>query len=165
VDYQCAVGFARREGGLTLSTEGGTRAATTLTFGMDGIYTARGVSPQTAASKNPYALAGNFPAFCALQKQHGRRERYREIVALWERDFPARYADWHAFYASGNPYAQEARVQAAVMYHLAPEVAFRLWTLDEAPDAVERRFRTPLNLAEQLWCRAGALLEGVDLPA
>ena len=159
VDYQVAVGFARREGGLTIAAEGGERDSAKLTFGMDGIYTARGVNPQTAASKNPYALAGNFPEFCALQKQFGRRERYREIVALWERDFPARYADWHAFYKAGNPYAQEARVQAAVMYHLAPEFAFRLWALDESPDAVERRFQTPLNLVEQLWCRAAAKLE------
>ena len=125
---------------------------------MDGIYTARGASPQTAASRNPYALAGNFPEFCALQKQYGRCERYREIAASWERDYPERYADWHAFYTAGNPYRQEARVQAAVMYHLAPEVAFRLWTLDEDPDTVEQRFRTPLNLVEQLWCRAGAQL-------
>jgi hypothetical protein len=158
VDYQCAVGFARGEGGLDMSAGDGERCEAKLTFGMDGLYAARGVKPQTAASKNPYALAGNFPEFCALQKQYGRRERYREIAALWERDFPARYADWHAFYAAGNPYAQEARVQAAVMYHLAPEVAFRLWTLDEAADAVEKRFQTPLNLPEQLWCRAGAKL-------
>jgi hypothetical protein len=159
VDYQCAVGFARQDGGLTVSAERGAQDGEMLTFGMDGIYTARGVCPQSAASKNPYALAGNFPEFCTLQKQYGRQRRYREIVALWEHDFPDRYSDWHAFYAAGNPYAQEARVQAAVMYHLAPEIAFRLWALDEDPDAVEKRFSTPLNLAEQLWCRAGARLE------
>lgn len=159
VDYQCAVGFARSEAGLTISAEGGDGKDTALTFGLESVYAARGGKPQTAASKNPYALAGNFPEFCALQKQFGRGERYRQIVALWERQYPERYADWHAFYAAGNPFAQEAREQAAVMYHLAPEVALRLWTLDESPDAVERRYRTPLNLVEQLWCRAGARLD------
>ena len=45
------------------------------------------------------------------------------------------------------------------MYHLAPNVCFRLWTLGEDPDSIEALFETPLNLAEQLLCRAGFRLD------
>ena len=163
VDYQIGIGFALDGGGacnLLPEAQGGSAASETsqekqrTTFGMSGIYTARGADAQTAASRNPYALAGNFPEFCLLQRKYGRMERYREIVAEWERKHAARYEDWHAFYIAGNPYPQEARIQASVMYHLAPDIAFRLWTLDQPGEAVERLFKTPLNLVEQLWCRS-----------
>ena len=57
---------------------------------------------------------------------------------------------------------QEARTQAAVMYHLAPDVGLRLWVLGQDGREVEALFKTPLNLAEQLWCRSGAMLEVSD---
>jgi hypothetical protein len=93
-------------------------------------------------------------------------ERYREIAATWRQRHPHRYADWVKFYCGvSDPtldlsamHSQEARVQAAVMYHLAPDVCFRLWTLGEDPDAVETLFQTPLNLAEQILCRSGMTL-------
>lgn len=159
IDYQQEQGFVIGSG-LGLNADG-DNTALNLSFSMNGIYTARGASLQTAASKNPYALAGHFPQFCALQKRYGRVDRYREIVSLWEKHFAGRYEDWYQFYIEGNPYDQEKRTQAAVMYHLAPEVSFRLWTLDEDPDAVETRFHTPLNLAEQLLCRAAFKLSDV----
>ena len=156
VDYQIARGYRH----------GPPSPAGEPTFGMNGVYLNRGVLPDTPSRKNPYAFAGNFPEFCALQKRYGRMARYREVAAWWREKLPARYEDWVAFYCgkSLSPdqsamHSQEERVQAAVMYHLAPEVAFRLWTLDEAADDVERLYRTPLNLAEQLWCRAGARLQ------
>ena len=156
VDYQVAIGYQH----------GPKPPVGEPTFGMNGIYLNRGVIPDTTSRKNPYAIAGNFPEYCALQKRYGRMARYREVAALWREKFPQRYTDWIVFYCGRKlspdqsaMHSQEERVQAAVMYHLAPEVAFRLWTLDESPDSVEQRFQTPLNLVEQLWCRAAARWE------
>lgn len=157
VDYQVSRGFVH--GPL----------ADGPTFGMNGVLLNRGVVPDSPARKNPYAVAGNFPEFCALQRKFGRIARYREVADLWRERYPQRYADWVAFYCGrkltpdqATMHSQEERVQAAVMYHLAPEIAFRLWTLGEAPDTVEGLYATPLNLAEQLLCRAGARLEAGD---
>jgi hypothetical protein len=44
------------------------------------------------------------------------------------------------------------------MYHLAPEVGLRMWVLGQPGSAVEKMYNTPLNLAEQLWCRSNALI-------
>jgi hypothetical protein len=136
------------------------------TFGIESIYLARGGAIQSPSSKNPYALAPHFPEFNALQRAHGRMERYREVAEIWKTRHPNRYADWIKFYCGvSDPsldtsaiHSQEARVQAAVMYHLAPDVCFRLWTLGEDAPTVEDLFQTPLNLAEQILCRAGMKL-------
>ncbi len=137
-----------------------------LPFGIETLYATAGAGIQSASSKNPYALAPHFPEFNALQRAHGRMEHYREVAAIWKKRHPHRYADWIKFYCGvSDPsldtsaiHSQEARVQAAVMYHLAPDVCFRLWTLGEDPDAIEALFQTPLNLAEQMLCRAGMQL-------
>lgn len=137
-----------------------------LPFGIETLYATTGGSIQSASSKNPYVLAPHFPEFNALQRAHGRMARYREVAEAWRQHHGHRYADWIKFYCGvSDPsldltamHSQEARIQAAVMYHLAPDVCFRLWTLGEAPDAVEALFRTPLNLAEQILCRAGMKL-------
>ncbi len=57
--------------------------------------------------------------------------------------------------SAGRPATRTARLQAAVFYHLAPEVAFRRFVLGESPESIEGRFKTPLGLAEQLLLRAG----------
>lgn len=85
------------------------------------------------------------------------------MAMTWEIWHPERYADWDLFNTGGvhdalQSWRQGARTQNAVMYHLAPEVCTRLWVLDEDPDKVEGMYKTPLNLAEQLWCRCGARL-------
>jgi hypothetical protein len=93
-------------------------------------------------------------------------DRYRATAETWKEHHTHRYTDWIKFYCGvSDPsldtsamHSQEARVQAAVMYHLAPDVCFRLWTLGEAPDSIEALFQTPLNLAEQILCRSGMQL-------
>ena len=161
VDELCALPFLAQRRGYQLPVD-------EPTFGMHGILLHAGVMVNTPSTKAPYALAGNFPAYNLLMKRYGRMQRYREVARRWEQHHPERYQDWIAFYIGRNPtldptapFSQEERIQAAVMYHLAPEVCFRLWTLDEDPAAVEARFHTPLNLAEQLYCRAGVqVIEG-----
>lgn len=155
VDYLCDIPFLARN-------RGAKRPVNEPTFGMQAILLHWGALVNSPSSKSPYALAGNFPAYNLLMKRYGHMERYREVASLWEQRHPERYEDWIVFYIGRNPrldtsaaFSQEERIQAAVMYHLAPEVGFRLWTLDEDPTSVETRFKTPLNLAEQLYCRAG----------
>ena len=165
-DHQLGIGF--RHGGeplgpaAQLEDRAALWAESEIVVGMEGFHLARGVVAQTTAARNPYFLAGNFPEFCVLQRTHGRMERYREIARTWADLHPARYEDWACFYCGDRldpdasaMHSQEDRVQAAVMYHLAPDVAFRLWVLGENGADVEARFRTPLNLVEQLWCRSG----------
>ena len=88
----------------------------------------------------------------------------RTLAQTWADEFPPRYADWLTFYVGADwqerweKRDQEARVQAAVFYHLAPEVCFRFWVLEEEAGEIGRRFATPLNLAEQLGLRAGLRL-------
>lgn len=111
------------------------------------------------------SLPGGFPALSLLFARHGDLGRFRAAFREAERRHPERYRDWARFYL-GRPAAayrgrrltserQEDRLQAAIFYHAAPEVAMRLWTLGEDPDRVERLFGVPLPLAELLLCRAG----------
>ncbi|MFQ6049034.1 MAG: hypothetical protein ACE5K7_06690 [Phycisphaerae bacterium] len=132
-------------------------------LGISDLREWRGVAIDSPATPRPYALAGNFPEFCSLLHRHGPVDRLRRVARLWQQHYPQRYTDWEYFYTGGKRTAQqslrqEERLQAAVMYHLAPEIALRLWVLGEDPDQVERLYKTPLNLAEQLWCRSAAIL-------
>jgi len=137
-----------------------------LPCGVDVLYNTSGASIKSASSKNPYFIAPHFPEFNALQRAHGRMDRYRATAETWKEHHTHRYTDWIKFYCGvSDPsldtsamHSQEARVQAAVMYHLAPDVCFRLWTLGEDPDSIEALFQTPLNLAEQILCRSGMRL-------
>jgi hypothetical protein len=138
------------------------------TFGIDVLFDHDGLATTTAATKNPYCLAGHFPEYSALLKRHAPVDRLKRLAALWEEKYPQRYRDWIAFYIGSDPAAirarwekldQEARIQAAVFYHLAPEVCLRLWVLDEPAEQIEQRFATPLNLAEQVLLRSGSALE------
>jgi len=137
-------------------------------FGVNAISMPGHVYAVTAPTKNPYVLAGHFPEYHALLKLHGPLGRLRELVKIWEKEIPQRYTDWIAFYLGADwerKFAardQEARVQAAVFYHLAPEVCFRLWVLNENPREIERRYGMPLNRAEQILLQAQSRLE---LPA
>jgi hypothetical protein len=138
------------------------------TFGIDVLFDHDGLATTTAATKNPYCLAGHFPEYAALLKRHAPVDRLTRLAALWAEKYPQRYSDWIAFYigsdkeairARWNKLDQEARVQASVFYHLAPEVCLRRWVLDEPAEQIEKRFATPLNLAEQVLLRSGSTLE------
>ncbi len=147
-----------RDVGFTSKDDGG------LHLGISHLYERRGVRVDTATTRAPYALAGNWPEFAALLRLHGPFERIREMAAEWKANHPARYEDWDYFSTRGRHDAlqtgrQGSRTQNAVMYHLAPEICTRLWVLDEDPDEVEGMYGTPVNLAEQLWCRCGARLK------
>jgi hypothetical protein len=137
------------------------------TFGVNALVDTDGIATVTVETKNPYCLAGHFPEYSALLRQHGPVERLRRLAELWAQTQPQRYADWIGFYIGTDPVEiakrranldQEAKDQAAVFYHLAPEVCLRLWVLDEPADQIEQRFKTPLNLAEQLLLRADVRL-------
>ena len=89
------------------------------------------------------------------------------LASLWSQGQPRRDSDWIAFYIGSDPVEiaerrakldQEAKVQAAVFYHLAPEICCGLWVLDEPADEIAQRFHTPLNLAEQLLLKADVRL-------
>lgn len=135
-------------------------------FGINIMVMPRQVFPSTAAVRNPYQLAGHFPEYAALFKNHGPVEEFRRLCAIWESEFPERYRDWMIYYIKPDwrerfiaERDQEAREQASVFYNLAPEVCSRLWILDEAPESIEARYATPLNLAEQLLLRAAVRLQ------
>ena len=179
IDYQVDIGYVRNGSPCNFVVEPDGSADPTEwlhgtpggepTFGMDGIFSGQGASAQCARSKNPYILAPHFPEFNALQKRYGFHERYQLVIEDWAARFQKRYEDWIVFYCGVNPeldlsamHSQEARVQASVMYHLAPEVCFRLWTLGQPSEEIEKLFRTPLNLAEQLLCRADVQLVTVS---
>lgn len=132
-------------------------------LGLGALYERRGLWVNNADTRAAYALAGNWPEFANLLRCHGPLDRIRQMAMTWEIWHPERYADWDLFNTGGvhdalQSWRQGARTQNAVMYHLAPEVCTRLWVLDEDPDKVEGMYKTPLNLAEQLWCRCGARL-------
>jgi hypothetical protein len=133
-------------------------------LGIQHLKELKGVGIINPPDKAPYALAGNFPAFCALIKKHGPVRRFRQVSKIWEKKHKWRYRNWLKFYMGSEvdmvfvTGRQEDRGQAVVFYHLAPEIGLRLWILNQNPDSVERLFKTPLNLAEQLWCRCGAKL-------
>jgi len=127
----------------------------------------RGAVIDGPSTKRPYGLAGNFPEFACLLRMHGPMERFRQVAELWKLCYPERYEDWEIFYTGGTRTAaktlrQEEREQAAVMYHVAPEIALRLWILREDPDEVERLYKRPPSLAEQLWCRCAAVVQAPD---
>lgn len=135
-------------------------------IGIQGLAGFNSVTWCTWATRNPYVLAGHNPAWSALLKHHWSRKD--ELLADWDANEPDRYRDWMAFYigedwqerrARGD---QEARVQAAVFYSLAPEICFRYWTLGQDPAEIEARFATPLHLNEQIVLRSGCAL--IDAP-
>ena len=153
-DWSRSVGFTYTDGGDPH-------------LGVDDVREWRGAYVSGPRRRAPYALTCHFFEYWQLLAKHGPVDRLREIVAVWERDHPQRYDDWEVFYTGGKRSAttsmhQEARTQAAVMYHLAPDVGLRLWVLGQDGGEIEALFKTPLNLAEQLWCRSGALFEPPD---
>ncbi len=122
------------------------------------------VYPSTPASVNPYLFVGHSPEYNALLKAHGPLANLKRVVKIWEKEFPERYRDWIRFYVGKDmrrrfkKREQEARIQAPVFYHLAPEICFRLWVLEEEPASIARRYRTPLNRAEELLLRTESRL-------
>jgi hypothetical protein len=134
-------------------------------LGVYAMYETSGIGVDSHAGKTAYSLAGNFPAYCALLKKHGPMEKLRRLAEAYNTQHPERYDDWAKFYTGIDAdtaltsLQQEERVQAAVFYHLSMDVSLRLWVLDEDADQVEARFKKPLNLVEQVWCRAAARLK------
>lgn len=143
--------------GYIHSDEGGPH------LGVCALYERRGLRVDGFSTRAPYALAGNWPEFANLLRRHGPIDRVRSAADAWKTSHFQRYADWDHFFTRGRHDARQSwsqgnRTQAAVMYHVAPEVCTRLWALDEDGDQVEGLYKTPLSLAEQLWCRCGAKL-------
>lgn len=117
----------------------------------------------TTTTRNPYLAAGNFPEWAACLRQHAGADWLAAVRQAWNAD-SERHRDWLRYYLGDDWEArrakgdQEARIQAAVFYHLAPEVCFRRFALGEAAPDIEARFQTTLNLAEQLLLRGGFAL-------
>jgi len=130
-------------------------------FATNGFTVPFRLSPITPATRNPYHLAGLFPEFTALIRKYGELEAIRELAGIWAEEYPQRYERWVEFYVGegwrerfARDRDQEARVQAAVFYHIEPDCCTRLWLLEEDPAEIEGRFREPINLAQQLLLRA-----------
>jgi hypothetical protein len=141
-----------------------------LEQGMFGLRVARERWGSWALTATQRSWPPLFPEYCQLLKDYGPMPLLERLPGLWATHAPERYRDWLLFYVgkeqadkiragnedpSGN---QEHREQSGVFYHVGPDVMFRLWTLDQDPDAVERLFQTPMPPAEQALCRAGAKL-------
>jgi hypothetical protein len=151
-DWARPVGYVR-------SDEGGQH------LGVCALYERRGVVVQSAATRAPYPLAGNWPEFSWLLRRHGPMDQIRQMADTWKHRHPERYADWDFFSTRGRhdaaaSWRQGHRTQNGVFYHVAPEICTRLWVLDEDPDEVEGMYKTPVSLAEQLWCRSAAKATG-----
>jgi len=143
-----------RESGFVIEDCGGED------FGCDGLQAGRGLTLTTAATKAPYNLANNFPEYVALLKLHGPVATLARQARVWEKEHPDRYRHWIRYYIGRTrdereKKRQEGRVQAAVFYHLSPEVWLRRFVLDEDAAEIENRFRPRINLAEQLLLRSG----------
>lgn len=116
----------------------------------------RGMYPVTPATRNPYVFPGHLPELAALIKRHVPKKIVRKVADAWEKDYPLRYEDWERFYVRGNieerkrNFDQEARTQAAVFFHLAPDICTRLWILDEPVEKIRKLFKTELNAAEKV---------------
>jgi len=134
-------------------------------LGIKDLREWRGAVIDGPGSRSPYGLCPDFPEFQALLKLHGPVERWRSAVRIWETEYPERYRDWAFFYTglrrdvAVRTLNQEERIQAAIHYHLAPEVALRLFVLEQDPDLIEGLYgkRKPA-LAEILWLRSAARL-------
>jgi hypothetical protein len=120
---------------------------------------------QSADDKRHHLLSNHFPEHAALVLLHGPVARLKNLARTWSRRHGERYSDWIGFFLGSGwrkhrkGTNQEARIQAAAFYHLAPEVSLRLWVLGEEPDHIEKRYKTPLNLAEQIHLRLATRLE------
>ncbi len=138
-------------------------------FGVRGFSETSGAHCATSAMKNPCIVTPDFPEYCGLLKKYAPREHFERLVAAYEADHPLRYDDWLKFYVGdiadeirtgadkvgeNQGHTQERRVEAAVFYHVAQDVAIRLWLLDEPGDEIEARFAHPLPLSVQIHCRA-----------
>ena len=124
----------------------------------------------TGATRNPYVLSGHNPYWSAILKAHWSGKD--ALLADWDANEPERQRDWIAYYI-GTDWEerrkrgdQEARIQAAVFYSLAPEICFRYWCMGADAAALESSFASPLHLNEQIMLRAGCQLDAgvVDWP-
>ncbi len=142
-------------------------------YGVRSFRETRGSACVTPAMRNPCIATPDFPQYCALLKRYAPREHFEKLTAAYQKNHPGRYEDWLKFYVGdiadeirsgkdkvgeNQDQKQERRIEAAVFYHVAQDVAIRLWILDEDADAIEKRFAHPLPLSAQLWCRADARL-------
>jgi hypothetical protein len=134
-------------------------------LGVHGFREWRGAVIDAPSSKWPYGLCPDLPEFQALLRLHGPLDRWRRAVRAWERDHPERYRDWFFYYTglrrdiAKKTLNQEERIQAAVHYHLSPEISLRLLVLGQDPDRIEKLFGRPPSLAETLWLRCAAKLK------
>jgi len=141
--------------GLAISgmTTFGANNATASIVGAYGVQAHVGwnnISLCTPTTRNPYVFAGHFPEWAALLRTHVNAAVWKRVTFHSEQsDWVSYYLgdDWHARRAAGD---QEARIQAAVFYHLAPEVCFRAWVRGESGTRIAKRFSTPLNLVERI---------------
>lgn len=118
----------------------------------------------TTTTRNPYLGSSHFPAWNQLLRQHLSDQQKQRILSGWNAE-TERHQDWVRFYLGDDWEArrakgdQEARVQAAVFYNLAPEVAFRQFAVGEHVDDIIARFKTPLNLAEHILLTGGFCID------
>ena len=139
-------------------------------FGVNHSLEWRGCDTIKASHRHFYAVAGDFPEFCALLRDFGPREKLQRLADIYREKHPERYRDWLAYgldetrageLRAGAEQAnvmQGKREQCAVFYHVSPDTALRLWLLGEDPDAVEGLYGEAMPLAPQILCRAGVEL-------
>ena len=144
-------------------TDGISDRESAAVYGIQGLCGFSSFTWCTGATRNPYVLAGHNPAWSCLLKLHWSSKD--DLLADWQTHETGRTQDWVSYYIGHDWEArraqgdQEARVQAAVFYHLAPDLCFRYWSMQHDAAAVEALFETPLHLNEQIMLRAGCRLE------
>ncbi|PCJ53123.1 MAG: hypothetical protein COA79_23065 [Planctomycetota bacterium] len=144
-------------------------------YGTQVIYEGRFGVNVLIKGRAPYNLAGDFPEFSALLKNHGPFEKLKQQSADYLEE-GTRYQDWLAFYvgeecaaelrkgkdevgAEGFEGNQEAREQASVFYHVSPNMSLRLMILEESPKAIEDSYKLELPLLARIYCQAGMRLK------
>ncbi|NRA39007.1 MAG: hypothetical protein HRU15_12760 [Planctomycetes bacterium] len=161
-DAACTQTYAYERMVTWCPTEGVSDRPEAPIVGMQGLCGFDSFTWCTTATRNPYVLAGHNPAWSALLKNHWSNKSV--LKEDWEANDPDRYQDWTAYYIGSDWMErrkhgdQEARVQAAVFYNLAPEVCYRFWCLGESAQEIESRFATELHLNEQIMLRSGCEL-------
>ncbi len=140
-------------------------------FGVNHFMEWRGADAVDASNKQPYMSAGDFPEFSALLKKFGPVEELKRMTKRYCEKYPERYSDWLAF-RMGKERADKVRSQKvqgevhqanreqnAIFYHVSPDTALRLWTLDEDPEFVMGLYGEQMPAAPRILCEGRFVLK------